>query len=91
MIANYKEHNTKNLINSFFRYTWRKELIEFKMSLRNRKVPGYDGITNEIMENVIKVISDSMVFINNKCFETGVFTQSLNISTTQPIYKTGII
>lgn len=65
------------------------EIFETIMTLENKKAPGYDGITNELMRYIGNDICHPMVYIINKCFATGIFPKCLKVSIIQPIFKSG--
>lgn len=53
------------------------------------KSPGDDGITMGIIKENSQIITPIIVDIVNKCFEKGVFPETLKNSIITPIYKTG--
>lgn len=58
-------------------------------SFENKKAPGYDGITNEILKYIVNDICEPLVYIINKSFATEIFPRAPKMSIVQPVFRTG--
>jgi len=63
-----------------------RQVIE---SLQPKKAPGPNGITNEIVKLVFKMIPITMTAIYNACLRTGCFTENWKIAKILPTVKSG--
>jgi len=57
--------------------------------LKDKKTPGGDGITSEVMKVIGTLVSGPLAFLINECFTQGVFPKVFKTSTVTPLYKTG--
>ena len=63
-----------------------RQVIE---GLQPKKTPGPNGITNEIIKLVFKVIPITMTGIYNACLRIGCFPENRKLAKIPPIVKTG--
>ena len=66
-----------------------EELFDIVHSLKNKKSPGCDYITNELIKNVIIGIVEPLVHIFNLSMTTGVVPMKMKIAKVVPIFKKG--
>ena len=67
----------------------KEEVRQVIESLQPKKVPGPNGITNEIVKLVFKVIPITMTAIYNACLRRGCFPDNWKIAKILPIIKPG--
>lgn len=73
----------------FLKDTHIDEVLKTIMTLKLGKSPGADDITSELLREIDQFIAEPLVFIINKCFETGVFPDRLKTAVIKPIFKSG--
>jgi len=67
----------------------KEEVRQVIESLQPKKVPGTNGITNEIVKLVFKEIPNTITAIYNACLRTGCFPDNWKIAKILPIVKPG--
>ena len=66
-----------------------EELFTIINSLKNKKSPGYDQISNELIKNVFPGIVKPLVHIFNLSIMTGIVPIKMKIAKVVPIFKKG--
>ena len=80
------ESNQESL---FLLPTNEEELFTIINSLKNKKSPGYDQISNELVTNVFPGIVKPLVHIFNLSIMTGIVPIKIKIAKVVPIFKKG--
>lgn len=66
-----------------------QEVRQIITKFKNRKAPGIDSITSEILKMLIDHIVKPLVYLINRCFETGEFPLAFKIAVIKPLFKSG--
>ena len=87
MFSDYlREPNPSSL---FLFPTNEEELFNVVNSLKKRKSPGYDGISNDLIKNVILGVVKPLVHIYNLSMNNGIVPVNMKIAKVIPIFKKG--
>ena len=81
-----QEPNTDSL---FLMPTNEAELLKLVSSLKSNKSPGFDGIKNELIKDIIHGIVIPLVHIFNLSVSSGIVPKQLKIAKVVPIFKKG--
>ena len=71
----------------FLQPTDQWEVVKILKQMRNRKIYGLDGISNEILKCCSPVIEPTIAAAFNKCIEERTFPKRLKIAKVIPIFK----
>lgn len=69
--------------------TDKREIVSYIKQLKNKKVPGYDTITAEVLRETVEMISEPLTHLINNCIVSAEFPDALKIGVIQPLYKAG--
>ena len=69
--------------------TTTEEITKIFRSLKNKKITGYDGISNEILKCCSPIIEPCVADVFNKCLEQSIFPGPLKIARVIPLFKKG--
>lgn len=82
--------NNKILENTMYLYpTNETEVIKVIRQLKPKKSPGDDGIRSETLKEISSEIVSPVMYLINKCFDTGRFPELLKIGMIKPLHKGG--
>ena len=81
-----KEPNQKTI---FFGPTNPDEIFAIVGSLKSKKSPGHDQITNELIKNVLEGIMQPLIHIFNLSMAKGIVPMNMKIAKVVPIFKKG--
>ena len=81
-----QEPNTGSL---FLMPTNEAELLKLVNSLKSKKSPGFDGIKNELIKDIVQGIVIPLVYIFNLSFLSGIVPKRMKIAKVVPIFKKG--
>lgn len=73
----------------YLRQTCEDEIINIIKNLKNKKAPGYDNISSDIIKIISGDISKPLTFLINYCIESGCFPDCLKVGVIKPLYKGG--
>lgn len=65
------------------------EIRECIISLKNKKAPGKDQLTAELLKDLEPYITKPLCYIYNTIFETGVYPDHFKEAVVTPIFKSG--
>ena len=57
--------------------------------MKNKKSPGYDGITNLLLKSIIQEINSPLTYIFNQSLSSGKVPDKMKIARVVPIFKKG--
>ena len=83
---NRVNQNTMDTINNLIT---EKESITATKNLKNKKSPGHDSVTNEMIKSTISEMSPLLLKTFNYVLDTGIFPDSWKTGCNVPIYKSG--
>ena len=81
-----KESNKKSL---FLFPLVREELLTIVNSLKAGKSPGYDGVNNDIIKQVISAIIQPLIHVFNSSMLNGIVPENMKIAKVVPVFKKG--
>ena len=81
-----KESNKKSL---FLFPLVREELLTIVNSLKAGKSPGYDGVNNDIIKQVILAIIQPLIHVFNSSMLNGIVPENMKIAKVVPVFKKG--
>lgn len=80
----------QNINESLYLYpTDAKEISNIINDLKCRKAPGQDGITSEILKNIVEFIKQPLAHIMNIMLLTGEFPKTFKVAVVKPLFKKG--
>ena len=87
------QNNTDTMYNNsntcFLKDTDKYEIMNIIDNLKNKKAPGLDGITSEILKSINSHICNPLAYLINNIFKTGIYPSVFKIGIIKPIYKNG--
>jgi hypothetical protein len=66
-----------------------EEVKRVIVGLKEKKAPGPNGITNEVVKLIFKTIPNTITLLYNECLRKGSFPAKWKIAKVIPITKTG--
>ena len=64
-------------------------MIEIVGKLKNKRSSGLDGLTAQVVKNIILNIVDPLLYLINKSILSGYFPDALKVSSVIPVFKKG--
>ena len=81
--------NTTSERSFFLRNVNSDEIKIYISELKNKKAPGFDEVTVELIKSAREIIAPLMAHQINVIFETGICPQHFKIAKIKPLYKSG--
>lgn len=73
----------------FLKPTDPTEIKALILNLKNKKAPGPDGITNEVLKASVEYTTQPLSYLINLALSTGKFPSNLKTATIKPLFKGG--